>query len=169
MCTSRLNIEQLRPEHLPQLAVQLRLPSVFEHIGGTPSLEDFILDRELALKGPVESAKDEVWLNFLVREQETGRMVGRLEATLHDSIAEVAFMFSPSCWGRGFAYESLAWMHNRIQQTYGIACFWATTLPENKRSQSLLLRSGYTQVHTGAPVLYSYESGDIVFQLRGAG
>ncbi len=168
MVAPRLQIEQLRKEHLSELADHLRQSAVYEHIGGTPSLEDFILDRERALQGPGQSAPSEHWLNFLVRERETNQMLGRLEATLHHSIAEVAFLFSPTCWGRGFAHEALAWMHNHIQQLYGIASFWATTVPENTRCQSLLCRSGYTQVRAGVPVLYSYEAGDLVFHLGGA-
>lgn len=167
MGTPRLHIEQLRAEHLPELAVLLRHHAVYEHIGGIPTTEDFILDRERALRGPGASRRNERWLNFLVRERTTRQMLGRLEATLHDSIAEVAFLFSPTFWGQGFAQEALAWMHTEIQHAYGIASFWATTIPENKKCQTLLQRGGYTQVHTGAPVLYSYEAGDLVFHLRG--
>lgn len=168
MDAPRLQIEPLRAEHLPELAVQLRRPEVYEHIGGTPSLEDFILDRERALQGPGAAVRNEHWLNYLVRERASSQMLGRLEATVHDSVAEVAFLFSPSNWGKGYAHEALAWMHNEIQQSYGIACFWATTVAANTRCQALLLRSGYTQVQTGAPVLRSYEAGDLVFHLRGA-
>lgn len=167
MAAQRLQIEQLRKEHLSELADHLRQTAVYEHIGGTPSLEEFILDRERALQGPGSAATNEHWLNFLVREQATGQMVGRLEATLHDSIAEVAFLFSPASWGRGFAREALAWLHTHIQQSYEVASFWATTVPANMRCQALLHRSGYTQVRAGAPVLYSYEAGDLVFHLRG--
>jgi RimJ/RimL family protein N-acetyltransferase len=166
--STRLQIEPLRAEHLPELAVQLRHPEVYKHIGGAPSLDDFILDRERALRGPSEAARNEQWLNYLVRERASSQILGRLEATLHDSIAEVAFLFSPFSWGKGFAHEALAWMHNEIQQSYGIACLWATTVPENTRCQALLVRSGYTQVQTGAPMLYSYEAGDLVFHLRSA-
>lgn len=95
-------------------------------------------------------------------------MVGRLEATLHHSLAEVAFLFSPSCWGRGYAREGLVWMHHEIQQSYGINSFWATTEPANTRCQALLRRSGYRLVPTGAPLLYSLEAGDLAFHLRHA-
>lgn len=166
--TPRLHIEPLQVEHLPELAMQLRHPEVYAHIGGVPSLEDFILDRVRSLEGPGPAAGDEQWLNFLARERTSGQMLRRLEATLHDGIAEVAFLFGVSHWGRGFAYEGLAWMHDEIQQSCGITNFWATTVPENTRCQSLLLRSGYTQVHAAPPMLYSYEPGDLVFHRRGA-
>jgi RimJ/RimL family protein N-acetyltransferase len=164
----RLFIEQLRAEHLPELATQLRRPLVYEHIGGTPSLQEFILDRERALAGPGDAARNEHWLNYLVRERASRQMLGRLEATLHDSIAEVAFLFSPNCWGKGYATEALAWLHAEIRESYGVASFWATTVPENSRCQALLRRSGYKQVHAATPFLYSFDQGDLVFHLLGA-
>jgi len=163
---SILLIEPLRAEHLRELATHLRHPEVYEHIGGLPSFEDFVLDREIALRGPSTEAGHEYWLNFLVRDGSSGQMLGRLEATLHDSIAEVAFLFSPKHWGKGMASEALAWLHREVQDAYGITSFWATTIPANTRCQSLLLRAGYRQVHTGAPVLYSFDDGDLVFHLQ---
>lgn len=150
------------------LATQPCQPLVDEHIGRTPSLDEFILDRVRALGGPGGAARHEHWLNFLVRERARGRMIGRLEATLHDSIAEVAFLFGSGDWGQGYAREALAWMHAEIQESYGIASFWATTVPENSRCQALLRRSGYVQVEAGTPPLYSFETGDLVLHRRGA-
>jgi RimJ/RimL family protein N-acetyltransferase len=164
---SRLVIEELRVEHLAELAKCLHRNEVYEHIGGLPSREDFILDREIALSGPGPAAPDERWLNFLVRERSSNNMLGRLEATVHDSIAEVAFLFDPDQWGKGFAREALAWLHEEIEHTSGVTSFWATTVPENTRCQALLTRSGYQQVHSGEPVLYSFDAGDLVFHARG--
>lgn len=164
----RLLIENLRVEHLAELETHLRHPQVYEHIGGLVSFEDFIRDRENALRGPGAESSSERWLNFLVREQSTKQMVGRLEATLHDSIAEVAFLFDQKQWGKGFASEALAWLHREVQRNYGMVSFWATTAPANARCQALLRRAGYQQVNVGAPVLYSFEQGDLVFHLRGA-
>jgi RimJ/RimL family protein N-acetyltransferase len=165
---SRLLIEPLRADHLPELALQLRHPAVYQHIGGTPSLQDFVLDRERALQGPRQAASGERWLNYLVRERASGAMLGRLEATVHDSIAETAFLFSPSHWGKGFALEALVWLHAEIQRTCGVNDFWATTVPANTRCQSLLRRAGHRQVSDDMPVLFSFDSGDLVFRLRGA-
>lgn len=161
--SSRLLIEALRVEHLPELATHLRVPEVYEHIGGVPSLEDCILDRTRALEGPGPTSGTERWLNFLVRDRSSHQMLGRLEATLHDSIAEVAFLFSPLHWGQGLGLEALAWLHTEIQRTHGIHRFWATTAPANTRCQALLLRSGYRPVQADAPTLYSFEAGDLVF------
>lgn len=162
---SDLLIEPLRTEHLEELATQLRLPEVYQHIGELPSIKDFILDREIALRGPDSSyaAHGERWLDFLVRDRKTLHMLGRLEASLHDSLAEVAFLFNPTHWGKGYASEALSWLHFHIEESYGVSSFWATTVPANVRCQSLLRRAGYQQVHSDLPNLYSFDEGDIVF------
>ncbi|MBK6295170.1 MAG: GNAT family N-acetyltransferase [Rhodoferax sp.] len=163
---SRLLIEQLRSDHLAELATELRHPAVYEYIGGVPTLHDFVLDRERALRGPSQANDAQLWLNFLVREHSSGAMLGRVEATVHDSIAEVAFLFGPPHWGRGYALEALAWLHEEIDRRCGVRNLWATTVPTNVRCQSLLRRSGYTEVRTAAPPLLSFDSGDLVFNLR---
>ena len=94
-------------------------------------------------------------------------MIGRLEATVHAGIAEVAFLFGRSHWGRGLALEALSWLHAEIERHFAITGFWATTLPANTRCQSLLQRGGYRIVQGRAPVLYSFDAGDLVFH-RGA-
>jgi RimJ/RimL family protein N-acetyltransferase len=166
--SSRLHIEPLCVQHLTALAAVLRHAAVYEHIGGVPSLEDFVLDRERALKGPPRTHAQEHWLNFLVRERSSRQMLGRLEATVHDGLAEVAFLFGPAHWGRGFALEALAWLHDALERRFHLTGFWATTVPANTRCQSLLLRSGYSQVRAQAPVLYSFDAGDLVFHKRAA-
>ncbi|MFG6446748.1 GNAT family N-acetyltransferase [Roseateles sp. BYS180W] len=156
-------IEELQREHLLELSNCLRAPSVYEYISELPTVENFVLDREIALRGPSSEASGEVWLNFLVRELASSNMIGRLEATLHNSIAEVAFLFNPEYWGNGFASESLDWLHKNIQRSHGISEYWAATAPENFRCQALLTRAGYRKVDSGFPPLYSYDAGDMVF------
>jgi RimJ/RimL family protein N-acetyltransferase len=108
----------------------------------------------------------EVWLNFLVRSAGTGRVLGRLEATLHHGIAEVAFLFDPDAWGRGYATEALLWLHERLQcEEAAPTSFWATTVPGNKRCQALLERCGYRRVPQGWPeTLLSWDDGDLVYR-----
>jgi RimJ/RimL family protein N-acetyltransferase len=164
---SRLIIEPLREEHLMELATCLRHPEVYEHIGGLPPLDEFLVDRQNALRGPGPEASTERWLHFLVREASTHRVVGSVEATLHHSLAEVAFLFNPSHWGKGLASEALAWLHREVEVNHGVSSFWATTIPANTRCQALLVRAGYRPAHVGIPVLYSFEDGDLVFQRGG--
>lgn len=161
-----LRIEPLRVEDLEELAIVLRHPAVYEHLGGVPSLEDFLMDRQLALLGPSPGTRKELWLNFLVREHVGHAMIGRLEATIHHGIAEVAFLLSPNYWGRGYAREALHWLHAEIIRCADVHDFWATTIPENTRCQALLNRCGYKQVLNDPTWLRSFEPGDLVYHRK---
>ena len=161
-----LVFEPLRVDHLPELAVALRHPAVYEHIGGeVPSLDEFVLGLTRALAGPPSTRPQERWLNFLMREASSSRMVGRLEATLTPGRAEVAFLVDPRGWGHGYGSTGLAWLHSELINTAGPLTFWAATVPANRRCQALLPRSGYVEVPaSAAPELASYEAGDLVFR-----
>jgi RimJ/RimL family protein N-acetyltransferase len=164
--TTRLWIEPLKTSHLDELAHVLLNPDVYEHIEEKlPTLEDFKLGMSRAIAGPGGEWPGQIWLNYLVRDAGTGSMLGRLESTVHDSLAEVAFLFGPQYWGKGYASEGLAWLQAEVQRKCGVREFWATTVPANTRCQSLLLRNGYSQVHGLHPNLLSYAPGDLVFHL----
>lgn len=160
----RLHITPLQPEHLDALALAIRKPAVYEFIGGVvPSHERFCAGLARALQGSPRAG--ETWLNYLVRVAASGRVIGRLEATLHRGIAEVAFLFDPEVWGRGYAAEGLGWLHERLMQEEAAPSgFWATTVPENRRCQALLERCGYRRVVQGWPQpLLSWDEGDLVY------
>lgn len=167
--TARLRLEPLAESHLDELASVILHPLVYEHIEDhVPPLEEFKLGLARAIAGPGQNNDGQVWLNYLVRHGDTGAMLGRLESTLHDSIAEVAFLFGPEHWGKGYACEGLAWLHAEIARQHAITSFWGTTVPANGRCQALLRRSGYSQVHGPLPALLSYAPGDFVFQFSHA-
>jgi RimJ/RimL family protein N-acetyltransferase len=159
-----LFFEPLREAHLDSLAVVLRQPAVYAHIDAdVPSPAAFREALTIALAGPPPHVRDETWLNVLVRAHADGPMLGRLEATVHDGLAEVAFLFDPAHWGRGIASRSLAWLHGELARRVALpGGFWATTVPANHRCQALLQRLGYRQVHGPLPPLRSFDPGDQV-------
>jgi RimJ/RimL family protein N-acetyltransferase len=166
---TRLHYEPLKASHLDELSPVLRSAEVYAHIeDSVPPLDEFKLSLIRAIAGPGSNSSDQTWLNYLVRDAHTSEMLGRLEATVHDSIAEVAFLFSPAHWGKGYAHEALVWLHTEVSQCSNISGFWATTVPANLRCQALLLRSGYRQVPEASTPLFSYEPGDLVFNLQSA-
>jgi RimJ/RimL family protein N-acetyltransferase len=148
-----------------ELAAVLRSEAVYEYIGGMPTRADFELWLRQSISGPPTEATGETWINIAVRRAETGQIIGRLEANIHDQLAEVAFLYSPGLWGRGYASKGLLWLHDHLRQYESVRSLWATTHPENQRSASLLRRCGYLPASSqGLPVLYSYEEGDLVFR-----
>ncbi len=138
---------------------------VYSFIGGLPTRDDFTLGLRRAIAGPPAKRVKEHWINYGARLVETGELIGRVEATVHDNLAEVAFLYSPSVWGRGYAAEGLLWLHDHLRGYTGVSMLWATTHSENLRSSALLVRAGYVQVAAeGLPSLYTYDEGDLVFR-----
>lgn len=166
MTAPPLVFERLLPAHVDELAAVLRTDEVYAHIGGTPSLELFRLRMMRALAGPPPGAGDQRWLNWLVRLQDSGAAIGRLEATVIGANAEVAFLFDPAHWGAGHARRGLAWLHEAVEAEVGAVHFWATTVPANTRCRRLLDACGYEPVAPdAAPRLVSYDDGDLVYRL----
>lgn len=165
MTAPRPAFEPLRPHHLDELADVLRHPAVYAHIGGeVPSADDFRRGLAIALAGPPADRPGEAWLNVLVREHPGGPMLGRLEATVHDGLAEVAFLLGTAHWGRGLASAGLAWLHGMLARRYPLpGGFWATTVTANRRCQALVVRLGYAPVTGPMPPLMSFDPGDLVF------
>lgn len=164
--THRLLITPLRRNEFDELAELLMHEPVYRHIGGLPaSVEEFKLDLATALAGPPSSQISERWLHFSVRRADDGVLLGRMEATLHDGIAEVAFVFGPAHWGQGYATEGLHWLHSHIDQVAPGTVCWAAVLPANDASRAVLRRAGYAIVPVAdAPRLYSHDDGDLVFR-----
>jgi RimJ/RimL family protein N-acetyltransferase len=163
--TERLVLTPLVDSEIDALAALLWDERVYRHIGGLPE-DPGVVARGLrrALGGPPPERSSERWLNFGMRLRGGGQLIGRLEATLHDGIAEVAFLLGARFWGHGYAAEGLAWLHRELARVSpGVDC-WATTLPANTRSGRLLAACGYVTVDPGrAPALLTYDDGDLVF------
>lgn len=155
----------MREAHLDELEALLRNDEVYRHIGGVPGPDRFRLGTRRALAGPPAGRSRERWINHVARDAATGAMLGRLEATVHDGIAEVAFLFGPRQWGRGSATAGLLWLHEQLARMPGPPRPWATTVPDNARSRRLLERCGYVAVDPAdAPHLHTYDQGDLVFR-----
>jgi RimJ/RimL family protein N-acetyltransferase len=163
---SQLRFRPLLASDVNELAEVLLNRAVYEHIeGGLPSLEDFRLDLETAIAGPGPRNRDEQRLNYLVHDGH-GSPLGRLEATVHHGIAEVAFLFGPAHWGKGYATGALQWLHQEVVRTCGVTVFWATTEPANQRCQALLRRCGYVQSPGASVRLYSCAPRDLLFRFE---
>jgi len=158
--------ESLSLSHADELATLLLNDKVYRHLGGSPpSFERFRVGIERAIAGPPSDRSNEYWINYVVRDAVEERIVGRLEATIHSQVAEVAFLYGPAYWGKGYAMRGLLWLHDELLSLHTKAELWATTVPANDRCQALLRRCGYSLVDiASAPHLLSYDPGDLVFR-----
>jgi RimJ/RimL family protein N-acetyltransferase len=162
--TARLVLEPLRPEHAQGLFEALDDPLVGRYIGGpdVSTLEELEARIERLLAGPADS-RTETWRNWVVRLE--GTVIGRVEATLHDGLAEIGYVFAPRWWGRGYASEAVAWLLEALRRG-GVPEAWATVDPANEPSARLLMRVGFEEAAPGAVPLHSYVAGDRVFVRR---
>jgi RimJ/RimL family protein N-acetyltransferase len=163
--SQRLRFEPLVPEHALSLSEALLDPAAYAFISSGPpkSLEDLTAQIERRLVGPSASRRMERWWNIAVFSQADNLGLGRLEATLVDHRAEVAYVFGSEHWGNGYALEAMHWLQDRLVEDGTAWKFWATVLPANVGSVRLLQRLGYTKIDSDWPGLASYDEGDLVF------
>ncbi len=159
--TERLTIEALEVEHAAALFHALCDERVGRHIGGpdVTTLEE-LRDRVDRLNVGPPTEGDDVWLNFAVLLEH--RVIGRIEATLHSGIAEIAYVFGPAWWGHGYATEAASWLVQHLSHR-GVSVVWAAVDPGNEASLRVLERLGFVRTQPPAhPRLLSYDDGDVV-------
>ena len=162
--TARLTFESLKASHAAKLSDALMEPSVYAHISRAcpKTISELAAEFARVSAGPPVDRIGEIWWNFAVRLH-TGEYIGRVQATIHDGLAEVAYMFGSLYWGHGYATEAVHWLHGRITESQLATSLWATVNPDNSRSARLLERLEYQRVSQGLPLLFSYEQGDVVY------
>lgn len=158
-------VEVLAPIHAPGLFEALDDPRVGTFIGGPDvTTLDALRERIRLLGEGAPSGSGETWLNWAVIAD--GVVVGRLEATLHDGFAEIAYVFGPRWWGRGHATVGVRWMLDALRTSWGISEWWATVDPRNTASAGVLGRCGFVEAEQPAVGLHSFDDGDLVFVRR---
>lgn len=164
----RLLLEPLHPDHAHGLFDALADPRVYEHICDAPaeSVPELASQFSRMAQGPPADHAGERWLNVAIRRREDWCLLGRLQATIIDQRAEVAYLIGPRFWGQGFAIEGMSAFQRHLKDHEGVSEFWATTTPQNSKSIRLLERLQYRRVFEAWPPLLSYDDGDLVFVLR---
>ncbi|MCB1230755.1 MAG: GNAT family N-acetyltransferase [Verrucomicrobiae bacterium] len=165
--SDRLTYEPLSAAHAPGLASVLCDPRVYEYIDAEiPTPESLAKEFERLAAGAPEHRARETWIDFAVRRRSDHTLIGRIEATVIERNAEVAYLFGPDYWGCGYGRESLRWLHQTLARRYGATDSWATITPANRRSLRLVEFFGYRETTADTwPILTSYDPGDRVFHL----
>lgn len=161
--SKRLKYEPITRIHAAKLYEALRHPSVHQFIHSKDfstleSVTDFI-DR--VGRGPKEDLNGE-WINIVCFLND--EVIGLIQATLHGMWTEVAFLFSPTFQGKGYATEAVTWLIDYLHDDRKMTEFWATTVPENKRSIALLLRMGFLESEVLEREIFSFDPGDLIFK-----
>lgn len=164
--SKRLVYERLTQDHAVELQCALCDPKVYEHVddGLAPTFDELIKSFALRESGTPDHRRDEIWIDYVVRTKDSATAIGRVEATVIEQRAEVAYLLGPAHWQKGYGSEALVWLQHFLQENYDVGEFWATVTPENEPSKRLLLKNSYVEVSSEKlPQLTSYDEGDWVF------
>ena len=119
--SDRLILEPLRVEHANELAPVLDDAALHRFTGGTPpTVEELRARFERQTQGGSPDGRA-FWLNWVVRERATARVVGTIQATVKGGnptrVADLAWVIGTSHQGNGFAKEAAAvmatWLHEQ--------------------------------------------------------
>lgn len=101
---------------------------------------------------------------FVVRTAELQTCIGRLEVLVHDKDAEIAFVFVPSVWGKGYAREAAEAIIDHFRQV-GVKRFWACVTRDNTPSLALCKRLGFALAEVPQDLeLWAYDDGHVVLR-----
>jgi ribosomal-protein-alanine N-acetyltransferase len=120
----------------------------------TPGWLQFIGDRNIRnledahnylLNGPLLSYKGNGYGAWLVIKKDTQQRIGMCGLFKRDYLdhPDLGFAFLPNTQGMGYAYESSMATLRFVKPAYNITRLYATTTPDNVRSQRLLVRCGF--------------------------
>jgi RimJ/RimL family protein N-acetyltransferase len=164
--SKRLVYERVTRNHAKELESVLCDPRVYVQVddGTAPTFDQLLESFALRETGSSGDRSNETWVDYIVRIKDSLVAIGRVEATIIEHRAEVAYLLGVDYWGKGYGSESLVWLQYFLQKNYGIKELWATVTPGNEASKNLLLKNGYVEVPTdNLPLLKSYEENDWVF------
>ena len=165
MTHTQVTLTPVSTEDAVDMFSALSHPGVGDFIGGpiADSRESMqhVIERWVA--GPQSKDAQELWFNYVVRLSD-GTAIGHAQATVHSSWSEVAWVLGTPWWGKGLGFETATSLLRVVTEQLSIPTAWAAVHPDNVRSLRLLVRLGFQEVAvTAAPVLGSYDPGDLVY------
>jgi RimJ/RimL family protein N-acetyltransferase len=154
--TSRLTLEPQVPAHAEEMFRLLGDPAIYEHENEPPPSIEWLRERFTRLETRRSPDGGEQWLNWVVRDTESG-LIGYVQATVHsDHSAAIAYVLSSRFWGRGLAREATAAMITELASRYRVRRLTAVLKRTNLRSMRLLERLGFSlaspELHDAAKV-----------------
>lgn len=164
--SKRLVYERITQKHAKELEKVLCDPRGYVHVddGIVPTFKqllEFFALREIGSSG---NRSHEIWVDYIVRIKDSQIAIGRVEATVIEHRAEVAYILGFDYWRKGYGSESLVWLQYVLLKNCGVRELWATVTPGNEASKNLLLKNGYTEVPSNnLSQLTSYDENDWVF------
>ena len=146
-------LHPLRVAHADILFPILSDPELWQFTDSTsPETVEALRRRYLRLESRRGPDGEQHWLNWAIEESASSRVVGFVQATVHDSraVADIAYVLGRLFWGKGLATSSVRTMLAFLG-TAGVRKFQATVDSKNLPSIRLLERLGFQAIDTTDP------------------
>jgi RimJ/RimL family protein N-acetyltransferase len=164
--TDRLLLEPLTPGHAEAMFEVLRDPRIYSHLdyGPPPSVEHLrgLYQRLQSGRSPDGS---ELWFNWAVLPHGADP-IGYVQATvLNNGSAWVAYVFSPTRWGQGWAGEATRAIIDHLAERHGVQRCMAVAEADNRGSIALLERLGFVAAQGYEPEAAELTASERLFIL----
>jgi [ribosomal protein S5]-alanine N-acetyltransferase len=167
--TERLEIEPLLAQHADEMFYLLQDIEMYQFIPTLmPESVEKLRERYQKLESRYAPDGDELWLNWVVKENVSGQLIGRIEATVYaNHTFDFAYLFASKHWGQGFAFESCKAVLEYIIFQYKIRKVIANVDTRNINSLKLLEKLGFSVVNfiKNADFFNGASSDELVLEL----
>ena len=145
--TPRLLLEPILPAHAPVLYESMQEERLYQFIPqDPPDPLEALTDRYDFLSARRSPDGREAWLNWAVRERDSGDYAGTLEATVHDRKATIAYMVFVPYQRRGYAAEACGRLLEHLFEDYLVNMVAAEIDTRNAASIALVESLGFERV-----------------------
>lgn len=152
--------------HADEMFTVLSDPAIYQHENEPPPSVEWLRSRFKLLERRTSADGREHWLNWVVRVPGCG-LIGYVQATVRlDCAASIAYEFSSTYWGRGFASKAVQAMIQEIASTYQVRIIVAILKTTNLRSHRFLVRLGFVAAPPLAYREYSVEPDELLMFLE---
>ena len=167
--SNRLIYEKVTQNLAKELENVLCDAEVYQYVdnGVAPTPKELLESFKQREQGPPTDRQSEIWIDYIIRIKTSQTAIGRVEATVVEHRAEVAYFIGTDFQRQGYGSEALEWLEGFAIANHNVTEFWATVTPGNERSKQFLLTNGY-RLHTSdeRPKLLSYDEGNLIFSKK---
>jgi RimJ/RimL family protein N-acetyltransferase len=141
----RLGLLPLRVDDAEELAPLLDDITLHQFTGGVPANAHELRERYARQVIGHSADGGESWLNWIVRERDSGAVAGTVQATVHHQVgqpvADLAWVIAADFQGRGYAVEAAGAMVDWLR-SQGVPIMAAYIHPEHHASMAVAGRLG---------------------------
>jgi len=139
--TARLDVVPLRVGHADEMAAVLSDPALHTFIGGSPASPGDLRARyERLVAGSPDPAV--AWCNWVLTLREESRPVGTVQATITETVAEIAWVVGTPWQGRGLASEAARGLVALLRQSPSVPAVVAHIHPGHRASEAVARAAG---------------------------